>query len=263
MGQYSPAQWGAYLCEPHVVLGESETTIPDDAFRLCTELRNISIPQSVTSIGTRAFESCTALTAISLPAGVSAVPEKAFYSCTSLTSIEFEGNITSIGAEAFKMTAFTNFTVPDGVTSLGSKAFEGSSSSSYVHRLSSIYLPDSLTELPSNLLYGQRVLASVRLPAGLTKIGNSAFSQCSALSAISFPDTLTHIESWAFAYASLTHIFLPQNVNYIGGHAFYDCTVRAAPGRSRRVHSLPACRVVRLASPPAALSRIGRTSRMW
>ena len=101
----------------------------------------------------------------------------------------------------------------------------------------------------------------MRLPAGLTKIGSSAFSDCRALPAISLPDTLTHIDGWAFAYAvSLTHIFLPHNVNYIGGYAFYGCTVRAATGRLRRVHSLPACRVVRLASPPAALSRSGSLS---
>jgi hypothetical protein len=44
-----------------------------EAFRDCTSLTNITLPESVTYIGAAAFQNCTSLTSITIPAGVTSV----------------------------------------------------------------------------------------------------------------------------------------------------------------------------------------------
>ena len=65
--------------------------IYDHAFRNCSRLTSIVIPDSVTSIGTSAFEDCFSLTSITIPDGVTSIGGWAFYGCTGLTSIKYRG----------------------------------------------------------------------------------------------------------------------------------------------------------------------------
>ena len=52
------------LIIPDTIEGNPVTSIGDGAFRFCTGLTNITIPDSVTSIGHMAFSSCGKLTAV-------------------------------------------------------------------------------------------------------------------------------------------------------------------------------------------------------
>ena len=76
--------------------------IPANAFKSCTKLFEIVLPNSITSIGERAFISCTSLTSISIPNCVTSIGEYAFRYCSALTSITIGNNVLSIGAYAFE-----------------------------------------------------------------------------------------------------------------------------------------------------------------
>ena len=94
------------------------------AFRGCSSLTSITIPDSVTSIGERAFDGCSSLTSRTIGNGVISIGEKAFDGCSSLTSITIPDGVTSIGSHAFYgCSSLTSITIPDGVTSIGSYAF--------------------------------------------------------------------------------------------------------------------------------------------
>ena len=71
---------------------------------------NVAIPEEVTymnrtrkvtSIGSRAFRGCSGLTSIAIPNSVTSIGGGAFYNCFGLTSITIPNSVTSIGGSTF------------------------------------------------------------------------------------------------------------------------------------------------------------------
>ena len=56
---------------------------------------------TVTSIGQYAFRDCSGLTSITIPNSVTSIGYDAFYGCSGLTSITIPNSVTSIGQAAF------------------------------------------------------------------------------------------------------------------------------------------------------------------
>ena len=110
---------------PSTFSGKPVTTISYRAFRYCTELTSVTIPDSVTSIGDYAFIGCTGLTSVTISERVTSIGACAFYGCTGLTGITIPNGVKSIGACTFKdCVGLTDVTMPDSVTSIGNCAFE-------------------------------------------------------------------------------------------------------------------------------------------
>ena len=78
------------------------TSIGEEAFYQCAELKSISIPESVVSIGKYAFCGCTGLTSITIPNSMISIKNGAFYYCNGLTSITIPDSVTFIGEGAFR-----------------------------------------------------------------------------------------------------------------------------------------------------------------
>ena len=76
--------------------------IGDYAFRSCSSLTSVTIPNSVTSIREYAFVYCSGLTSVTIPNSVTNIGSCAFYECCSLTAITCEAvNPPALGDYVF------------------------------------------------------------------------------------------------------------------------------------------------------------------
>ena len=120
------------LIIPANIEGKPVTSIGGYAFRGCTNLKSITIPDGVTSIGKWAFETCTSLTSITIGNGVTKIGEGAFSYCTVLTSITIPDGVTSIGDWAFSYcNSLTAVTFLGDAPKIENDAFKQSSPNIY------------------------------------------------------------------------------------------------------------------------------------
>ena len=156
---------------PNIVEGCLVNHIGENAFRYCTCLTSITIPDGVTSFGYAAFAECPNLTSITLPDSLTSIGDSAFSECTSLTSITIPDNsVTLIEEWAFNdCTSLTSITIPDSVTDIGYGAFRNCTG-----------------------------LTKALMGNGLTHIWDYAFQACSSLSHIVFRGNAPSVEGFIF-----------------------------------------------------------------
>ena len=125
-----------------------------------------------------------------------------------------------IGSYAFKgCNRLTSLTLPDGITEIGDHAFEGCSG------LTSLTLPAGITSIGSEAFNGCSGLTSLNLSAGITSIGSEAFNGCSGLTSLNLPAGITKIGDDVFRGCSgLTSLTLPASITKIGDQAFHGCS---------------------------------------
>ena len=204
---------------------------------------NTTIPEGVTSIGDEAFWRCSGLTSISIPKGVTSVGNNAFDGCSGLTSIIIPESVTNIGYSAFSSTAWLE-NQPDGLVYAGKVAYTykgtmpdntiielndgtlgiaGNAFSSCTG-LTSINIPNSVTNIGVGAFSGCRNLNTIIIPNGVTSIGGGAFNGCQALTSINIPEGVTSIENFTFdGCNNLASITIPKSVTRIGEYAFFYC----------------------------------------
>jgi hypothetical protein len=92
---------------PTTVSYEGETyrvnSIGNDAFRNCSGLTSVTIPEGVTSIGDYAFSGCSGLTSVTIPEGVTEISTAAFYGCTYLQDLTLPSSIQQLGDNCFAL----------------------------------------------------------------------------------------------------------------------------------------------------------------
>ena len=186
----------------------SVTSIGEYAFKNCSGLTSVTIPNSVTSIGEYAFFGCIGLTSVTIPNSVTSIGEMAFFYCIGLTSVTIPIGVTSIGGYAFSdCSGLTSINVASGNTHYSS-----------IDGVLYNYVQDTLIQCPG-------AKTSVTIPNSVTSIGEEAFYGCSGLTSVTIPNSVTSIGNSAFwGCSSLTSVTIPNSVTSIGGSAFSDCS---------------------------------------
>ena len=112
---YTPLSGGTYSVKatdvhvsgaitiPSTYNGKAVTRVEANAFKGCTNIRSVSMPNSITYIGDRAFNTCTLMNTITMSNSVTYIGFRAFAGCHSLTTgVTIPASVTTIGAYAFE-----------------------------------------------------------------------------------------------------------------------------------------------------------------
>ena len=223
--------------------GTNLSWIGDNAFRDCTALQQVILPDSVTTMGTDVFSGCSALPEIHIPSGLADIPERAFYNCSSLKSIVLPDSVNWIEEAAFcGCTSLSSINL-DNVGSLGKMAFYNctalkeidmnaswySENNWYIFgncsSLTKVNLYEGITHIPDYLFQGCTGLRNLVLPDTVKTLGRCCYAECTGLKSVVIPEAVTEIPEYAFrGCTSLTDVQLPENLGVLQDNAFGSCT---------------------------------------
>ncbi len=137
----------------------------------------------------------------------------------AITYNDTEYSVVKILGSAFSGNSnVTSVNLPEGITELADSQFSGCTS------LKTIELPSSISKIGNDAFKDCAQLNDITIPSGVTSIGSNAFSGCAGLKQIVLPDALKAIGVDAFAGTALTSIEIPGGVERIADGFFKDCT---------------------------------------
>lgn len=222
---------------PNVDLPDTIEIIGNNAFEGNENMTHIELPESLKTLGDGAFQNCYKLETVWIPDEVSYIGSSVFANTQNLNTIELEGDNSDpryaviggclIDLDNRKLLRGTNNAVipQDQITSFEDHAF------SQLSRLTSIVVPEGVTEISSYFARQCAELDYIELPQTVTKIDSQAFWQCgnlckSANGILVLPDSITDLSSYCFANCTeVVDLTLPKNLkNMWSGSNFRDCT---------------------------------------
>ena len=230
------------------------TAIGEDAFRGCSALKKVTIPQSVTSIGDSAFAGCHNLDSVTIKDAATSIGSRAFTECPLTTTLSLGKNITTIGDHAFYYCLnLKSVTIPQSVTSIGDYAFGecvslktlsfgensfgenietniktiGNYAFNHCNDLESVTIPQSVTSIGREAFRFCNNMKSLAINGAIESMGTGAFAGCISLEKISLGENIKTIGNYAFASCTcidLTNVTIPENVTTIRPGTFDYCT---------------------------------------
>ena len=205
------------------------TAIGDDAFRDCSALKKVTIPQSVTSIGDSAFAGCHNLNSLTINDAATSIGSRAFTECPLTTTLSLGKKITTIGDHAFYYCIeLKSVTIPQSVTSIGDYAFGECihlKTLSFGEKSFGENIETNIQTIGNYAFNHCNDLESVTIPQSVTSIGREAFRFCNNMKSLAINGAIESMGTGAFAGCiSLEKISLGENIKTIGYSAFDSCT---------------------------------------
>lgn len=204
--------------------GESaEITIPEGigqimngAFWNCTHLEKLNVPDSVTSLGGDTFFDCINLEDFTIPSSVKIIGDNPFANCPNLSLINKS----------------PNFVIEDGA--LYDKDKTRLIYCSINRKSEEFVIPNGVISIGKHAFYNCQNLKRIVIPESVRIIENNPFTNCPLLQIENnspyfvlddgalYNKTMTTLSYYQVSDKSESYI-IPDGVNIIGRHSFYNC----------------------------------------
>ena len=156
----------------------------------------------VTAIDNDAFKNCTKLTSIQLPQTVRKIGNSAFENCLNLRDVTYPDSLKAIGYKAFKGdTTFVHVVMPNTVETLGSNAFQG------CKHIETVKLSDGLSSIQIGVFDGCISLKEITVPDKVKTIAAHAFANCIALEKATVGKSLEEVDRAFMFCPSIKEIY--------------------------------------------------------
>ena len=138
---------------------------------------------------------------------------------TSFNEFQYFTGVTTIPESMFQGWQISSIVLPESLSNIGLWAFKD------CVKLTSIDIPNSVYVLGGGAFQGCIRLSSVSLQGSFSHINEYTFFGCTNLVIITIPESVTSIGLSAFeGCSSLTNVTLPESITTIGNGAFHGCS---------------------------------------
>jgi hypothetical protein len=199
-------RWGAHI-EPtaleSIIMPEGGLdSIGFDAFRCCTALKNVVLPNCLKKIISGALNGCIKLEKVTIGSDARELDGSAFSDCPSLKEFVVKNNPAFTAVDgvlynadktllvSYPSARASSYDIPEGVKKIGIFAFESST-------IAEVKFPSTLVTVGADA-FNNSYLVKAELNEGLKKIDWLAFFNTDSLCEITVPSTVTSIEQLAF-----------------------------------------------------------------
>ena len=197
-----------------VTVPEGVTEIPRRAFEGANYLKTVVLPSTLETIGDCAFLGCEAMTEVALPASLKTLGDSAFDDCTSLQKVDFNDGLTTIGSWAFDdCMRLKSADLPDSVTTIGRYAFQNCKSLesfTYPKNFEGVKDANGYFAYEGGIFKDCEKLTTITVPEGITEIPKYAFEGANYLQTVVLPTTLESIGYSAFDDSGVTTVYCPK-----------------------------------------------------
>jgi len=239
--EYDSSTVAASYSFEKIILGPNVRYIPTSAFKQCTFLREITIPDSVGGIGRASFAYAYCLEKINTNK-VIYLGDYAFYN-SGIRELVLNSKVEAIGAECFGETdllkkvfwnpnasckyTHENFARNEGGNYikypylLYSSIKNESGGYSYTGTIEELTFGTDCTEIPLFAFAFQDKIKSLIIPDNIEYIKDKAFFYCSGIEHLDLGNGVQRLGAFAFRYCTkLKEITLPNSIKYMESMVF-------------------------------------------
>lgn len=242
---------------PEKIDGYPVTEVESYAFRDCTKLKRLVLPENVRKIGDYAFLNCKNLEILYIPDTVEDIGWGVVTGTLWLSEQKDDFVVAGQGI----LLAYTGESecveVPENIRVIGGYAFSG------CETVKSVQLPASLTVIDAFAFDKCQNLRRVEIPDSVTTIGEYAFHWCTSLQEADMPDSVTTVEPHAFSYCkSLESIRLSNSLQQLSSAVFSNCICLKSitlPESIKLInnYAFQGCTALEVIELPASVTEIG------
>ncbi|SEH50582.1 Leucine rich repeat-containing protein [Ruminococcus flavefaciens] len=173
-------------------------------FKDCSELKEITIPKTVVYGGSDKGGALkgSSIEKVIFESGIQSIPDYICNGAELLDTVEFPTikatkNGFTIGKYSFADTSLSSIELPENVTELGEYAFQGCSI------LKNIILPESLKTISGFCFSGCESLTELKLGPNVTAIGEKMIEKCTKIKELTIPSSVDTFYTGAVGYGCL------------------------------------------------------------